>query len=100
MPIHDTRRANFIDYATVVYCRTCGYTLNHLPPGDCPECGQAFDPEDLRTVSLRRPSFARALVDAVIRYSRWVVWVLAVLFCLFGAIAGLAVFIQGVTGNM
>ena len=29
-------------------CPLCGYDLRGLPPGRCPECGHAFDPDELR----------------------------------------------------
>ena len=32
-----------------IYCRTCGYKLNHLNKKICPECGRKFDPEDQRS---------------------------------------------------
>ncbi len=35
-----------------VYCTKCGYNLRGLGPGRCPECGGAFDPLDIGTVSL------------------------------------------------
>jgi hypothetical protein len=31
------------------FCISCGYSLRGLPVNRCPECGQAFDPEDPRT---------------------------------------------------
>jgi len=43
---------------TSIFCRCCGYQLNHLPAGRCPECGRKFDPEDLRTVTIAQNSAA------------------------------------------
>ncbi len=38
-------------------CRGCFYILENLPPGNCPECGLAFDPVDAATFT-RTPPFA------------------------------------------
>lgn len=35
------------------FCRTCSYDLRHLTEHRCPECGNAFDPEDPRTFRAR-----------------------------------------------
>ncbi len=54
--------------ATGISCTNCGYNLTHLPPGECPECGKAFDPDDLRTVNRIRANKstpARAVVHAL-----------------------------------
>ncbi|MFI5382066.1 MAG: HEAT repeat domain-containing protein, partial [Tepidisphaerales bacterium] len=36
-------------------CRNCGYSLRGLQSAACPECGQAFDPADPKTMNLGRP---------------------------------------------
>lgn len=41
-------------YATGMNCLGCGYELEGLPAGPCPECGRAFDPADERTYTLPR----------------------------------------------
>jgi len=33
---------------TTLYCPKCGYNLSKLPENRCPECGEAFDPDQLR----------------------------------------------------
>lgn len=33
-----------------LHCRSCGYVVDGLPAGPCPECGVAFDPADPETV--------------------------------------------------
>ncbi len=38
------------------YCRSCGYLLRKLQQDACPECGRAFDPDDLKT-TLRHPNW-------------------------------------------
>ena len=38
------------------HCRTCGYLLRELVEHTCPECGRAFDPDDLAT-TLRHPNW-------------------------------------------
>jgi hypothetical protein len=43
------------DVEVPVYCKACAYEVTRLPGGDCPGCGKAFDPEDLRTISLLKP---------------------------------------------
>lgn len=35
-------------------CPLCGYDLRGLPENRCPECGHAFDPEELRRAKLER----------------------------------------------
>jgi hypothetical protein len=30
-------------------CRSCGYVLDQLTSNQCPECGEAFDPDDPQT---------------------------------------------------
>lgn len=37
------------------YCRGCGYSLQGLTGGRCPECGKAFDLSDRRSFARRRP---------------------------------------------
>ena len=32
-----------------VWCKTCGYVLDHLPEPRCPECGREFNREDSST---------------------------------------------------
>jgi len=36
------------------YCLACGHDVSGLPAGDCPACGQPFDPEDVNSVTLER----------------------------------------------
>src|SRR5262245_33030705 len=37
------------DSAKTIYCKTCGYCLKFLNEHRCPECGLAFDPQDIKT---------------------------------------------------
>jgi hypothetical protein len=47
----------------VMYCRHCGYILDHLAENRCPECGRHFDPDDPRTyLSRARRSLRRRLM--------------------------------------
>ena len=39
-------------------CRDCGYILEHLPPGNCPECGHPYDPKRRETWSFHEPKNA------------------------------------------
>src|SRR5688500_17127114 len=40
--------------ADALNCPLCGYDLRGLPENRCPECGHAFDPEELRQAKLER----------------------------------------------
>jgi len=41
-----------------VNCMGCDYMLNGVTSGACPECGRAFDPNNLATVRVNDPSHA------------------------------------------
>src|SRR5689334_20221511 len=45
------------DIAQVGSCLKCGYDLRGLHSCICPECGQAFDPENTDTLAGFRPRF-------------------------------------------
>lgn len=73
--------APFDDTTPEISCLKCGYNLTHLPPGDCPECGKAFDPNDLRTINRIRSNKSTVLN---ISYHAFIwMWVIAS----FGGIA-------------
>jgi hypothetical protein len=59
------------------FCLSCGYALRELPAARCPECGRAFDPADLRTMSLGHP--LRPWQRWLLRPTGWRVIALAVL---------------------
>ena len=42
------------DAGDELLCPLCGYDLRGLPPGRCPECGHAFDPDALRRAEAAR----------------------------------------------
>jgi hypothetical protein len=57
-------------------CNRCGYVLEHLSVPRCPECGERFDLNDLRTYAggpLRRETrFPRSTWSAVLALLAWV----------------------------
>ena len=76
-----------------IYCRCCFYILNGLPSGRCPECGEAFNPEDSQTFCTGSPdigwgryegliasilmisgSFTVLAVGVVVATQRWFTW--------------------------
>ncbi len=61
------------------YCRQCGYSLDELPERECPECGQAFDPDDEATWS-KRPYD----LEKVKKRRRKIIWIAAVALAMLG----------------
>jgi hypothetical protein len=63
------------------YCSRCSYPLDYLPENRCPECGQAFDPEDpesFRTVPVNARSRTAWILSAYtgalsLNFSFWIV---------------------------
>jgi len=51
---HDELSTNAV-IAGSAFCRRCGYSLQGLSSGKCPECGGAFDPNNSRTFAKRPP---------------------------------------------
>jgi len=66
-----------------IYCRNCAYRVSHLPAGDCPECGQPFDPEDMASITMYKPEFTSPLARKVINFLRRFLLLGLVVFCLF-----------------
>ena len=64
------------------YCKTCGYDLRGLPQPRCPECGNAFDPQNPKTFSRRPPR------SWIWRWSKRALVVLLVLIVLLGGAWG------------
>lgn len=94
--------ANDSDYAppdAPVYCRGCAYQLNHLPAGDCPGCGQPFDPEDLRTVSAEKPLIASQTMKKAGAISRKVLCWSVAMFFLFAFVVAIVGCLLGPSGR-
>jgi len=54
-----------------MFCRQCGYNLHGLPENRCPECGQAFDPNNPKTywrhaATLSRRRWAKRIIVALL----------------------------------
>ena len=62
-----------------MFCRTCGYDLNSLGTGDCPECGRPFDTGKASTYDCR-PRGQRLLIRVAAS--------LAISVLCFGSMAG------------
>ena len=50
-----------------MYCTTCHYCLDHLQNNACPECGQAFDPNDKITFLQKEPKYSPLAVKKIKR---------------------------------
>lgn len=65
------RRQPPFSYNEVVRCKTCGYSLENLTGGRCPECGGLFDPRipsSFRSPPTRKQLNRRFLVIAFWTY--------------------------------
>lgn len=51
-------------------CLTCGYDLRGLPPGRCPECGNAFEYREWER-AVRDAKSSIAHVEDLLRYVPW-----------------------------
>lgn len=68
---------------TIVFCLACGYDLRACSQSNCPECGKAFDSNDLTTTTRYwRPLFHRA------RFGFVIAWLVGVPVSLFGNLIG------------
>ncbi len=48
-------------YHAFVHCKNCHYPLETLTMHRCPECGRAFDPDDVRTFDVPLPAIVREM---------------------------------------
>ena len=63
------------DTSAPVYCKACAFEVTGLPGGDCPGCGKAFDAEDLRTITLIKPTvMSEATQRRIVFLRKMVLW--------------------------
>ena len=75
-----------------MYCLQCGYDLAELPARQCPECGPAFDPDNLHTFAAS--GRGEPAEDEVKEFTkRMALWIAFVLFAVATALGWLIVYL-------
>jgi len=78
-----------------MYCLDCDYQLGNLTTNQCPECGRAFNPNDMGTVRTAPKSAVTNFIEALMPFRYAILGVLLVAQQLFLADDGPEIFWLG-----